>query len=343
MTGYLTVLLRNLGFLNGYHNLLLPDNLVPAFYLGILAVQKLLHLGKLGKNLVKPGVHLLAMLLIILCKLLVPRRTALLATAKSELLHSLRIFRLSALESGFSHYVVGAQPQCRCVSLLLIASLLFRCLRTFGGSFLLVFGEPLFGGRLFLALAPDYRDKRHMKVRGLLVHVKNRTHDVLLAVFPLRPFHGFTAPVHQPSLSDNFRHSLRRSTQPYLDAAHLVFPDLALVFVAVLVRLMLDGHETLLDGGGAPDLTGFRNELPVMLCEVGTLDVVGYVLRAVSLLPLDVGRVGDWRPIALVVMADNVIAHFFWLWIDRRMYLSTRLYVGISIFHIDCMNAVTSV
>ena len=80
-----------------------------------------------------------------------------------------------------------------------------------------------------------------------------------------------------------------------------------------------------------------------MLCKVGTLDVVGYVLRAVSLFPLDVGGVADRGTVALRIMTDDVIAHFFWLWIDGRMYLSTRLYVGISIFHIDCMNAVTSV
>ena len=94
---------------------------------------------------------------------------------------------------------------------------------------------------------------------------------------------------------------------------------------------MLDGHETLLDSGGAPDLTGFRNELPVMLCKVGTLDVVGYVLRAVSLLPLDVGRVGDRRPVALVVMADNVIAHVGDIWFYGQMYLSICLYVHLSV------------
>ena len=62
-----------------------------------------------------------------------------------------------------------------------------------------------------------------------------------------------------------------------------------------------------------------------MLRKVGTLDVVGYVLRTVSLPPLDVGGVADRRAVALRIMTDNVIAHFFWLWVAGRMYLSTRL------------------
>ena len=144
-------------------------------------------------------------------------------------------------------------------------------------------------------------------------------------------------------MGDYLRHSLRRRAQPDLDAAHLVFPDLALILVAFLVSLTLYSHETFLDGGGASCLFRLRNELPVMLRQVGTLDVVGYVLRTVSLPPLDVGGVADRRSVALRIMTDDVIAHFFWLWMDGRMYLSTRLYVGISIFHIDCMNAVTSV
>ncbi len=59
-----------------------------------------------------------------------------------------------------------------------------------------------------------------------------------------------------------------------------------------------------------------------MLRKVGTL-VVGYVLRTVSLPPLDVGGVADRRAVALRIMTDNVIAHFFLVvggWTDVLEY-----------------------
>ena len=150
-----------------------------------------------------------------------------------------------------------------------------------------------------------------MKVRCLLVHVQNRTHDVLLAMLFLCPFNRLPAPLHQPVLLDDLCHTLDRSTQAYLDAAYLIFPDFAIVFIAVGILLMTDSIKPFLDGCAPAYLPCFLYKLLVMFGKITALDVVRHMFRTVRLLPLDMGRVGYLWTIAFRVMTNCVVAHIF--------------------------------
>lgn len=68
--------------------------------------------------------------------------------------------------------------------------------------------------------------------------------------------------------------------------------------------------------------------------KVGTLDVVRDMLGTVSLSPLDMGGVGDRRPVALFVMADNVVSHLCFVGIYRYMdgYVATSVWTYVPLF-----------